>query len=333
MTTFRLLRSGLLAFLLPLAACDEGGIRGLSSGDGDDSPRAEYSRAMIFVADDGTAAAVLEFGTVDAGSELRRSARGWAEAGSGWTTLYDVSWEGAPVRRAWRLVPHGPIRLRVGLEDEIEAVMVRDEDGVIASLEPGGFVAEWAPFRTAQLVLFEGTLALGGEPMAGWLLDARFGATPRAADVEEQPAGVGPNGVVPAAGPPRPDPSVSADSGLDAPQNAQPEAGAAPLHAVRAVLFGEAGEALVLGETDAGVSGWLWTMEGEMVLQSVALSPSPDERGWTLQSAGTAGLSGTLDVLDEQPMPLSPQMVRGTIRVDGRSLELHGVLLPAPSAG
>ncbi|HUF11924.1 MAG TPA: hypothetical protein VMN78_02365 [Longimicrobiales bacterium] len=357
MTMLRLLRPGIIAALLPLVACDDAGMRGLASNDRDNATRAEYAREMIFVADDATAAAVLDFATVDAGSTLRRSAHAWAEAGSGWTPLYDLSWEDVPMRRAWRLVPHGPLRLRVGLEDDIEALMVRDEDGMIASLEPGGFISEWTPFRTAQVVLREATLALGGEPVQGWLVDARFGVSLHAAEAEAN-ADVGPNGVVPpgaamadtATGraqaavdtstpsPPAEDDSVSLSAAEDT--AADPAArdsgsrseggGARSMYTVRAVLFGTDGAALVLGQTGGGLTGWLWTGEDELVLPTVTLSPTPDGSGWTVEAGGGTPLSGNLRMLDEEPLPMSPRMVRGTIRFGGSEVELHGVLRPAP---
>lgn len=319
----------LLAAVATLGACERGGTGDSAGSEAGSAARAEYSRQMIFVAADATGAALLDFTALDAGSVVRRSARGWAEAGSGWTPLYDLAWEGVTVRRPWRLVPNGPIRLRVGLNDEVEAIFVRDGETDLAALETGDFVAEWAPFATSQIVLREATLALGGEPMTGWLIDARFGVPQAADDSAEELA---PDGDAPS---PAPGPAP-ADSGgpasIDSVMNEvieQYQAGttALPVRSLRGVLVTAEGETLVIGSTENGLGGWLWTDDAERTLQSLTLTLVAGEReSWSLEGDGGTALSGTLTVMDEEPLPLSPRIVRGTLRIGGADLLMHGVL-------
>lgn len=298
---------------------------------------------MIFVAADATGAALLDFSAIDAGTVVRRTARGWAEAGSGWTPLYDLNWEGAAVRRPWRLVPHGPIRLRVGDNGEVDAISVRDQDADLAMLEAGDFVAEWMPFNTTQLVLREATLALGGDPIRGWLVDARFGVTRQAA--EDTTGGFAPNGNEPAqvapaaempqddsAAAPAPDPD-SLMSEVITQFEAAPAASALPVRSLRGVLVGAEGQTLVIAETDTGLGAWLWTDEGDSTMPIVTLTQVDGEReSWALEAGGGTTLSGTLTVMDEEPLPVSPRIVRGTLEIDGESLEMHGVLRAADIA-
>jgi hypothetical protein len=230
----------------------------------------------------------------------------------------------------------------VGLGEEVEAVIVRDDDQVLAALETGDFVSEWTPLRSAQLVLREATLSLGAESMNGWLVDARFGGTPAVAqNVGEgrapgirplrpgQPAAElsGDQGDTAASDP---DQDTAADT-LDGEVTVEepPLAATAPFRSLRGVLVTEDGDALVLGDTDAGLAGWLWLVAGEVTLPVVTLTRMPGEReSWTLEAGGGTTLSGRLQGVDEAPAAFAPRMVRGTLDVGDLELEVHGVLRP-----
>ena len=346
MTLSTCTRATLLAAVL-LAGCEDARIGGAPDGADDERTRAAYTREMIFIAEDATAAALLDFSAADVGSAVRRRAAGWAEAGSGWTPLYDLSWQGTPVRQPWRLVPQGPMRLRVGLNDEVEAVLVRDGDSDLAVLEHGDFIGAWAPHPAAQIVLREASLALGADAIQGWLVDARFGVTAAAEAQEQDAGGDAPDDVeaeAPAAAQTAQQDSVG---GLDSLENDDPaeadvedlvEAEAprqttpparAHIRSVRAVLVAEDGETLVIGQTDAGLSAWLYTDDGERTLSGVTLTGSPGDREtWSLEAGGADPVTGTFTVMDEEPMPVAPRIVRGTVRVGAESLDMHGVLRP-----
>ena len=342
MTTSSRTRATLLAAVL-LAGCEDARIGGAPDDGENAEARAEYTRELIFVADDATAAALFDFTAADVGSAIRRRATGWAEAGSGWTPLYDLSWQGTAVRQPWRLVPQGPMRLRVGLNDEVEAVLVREGAEDIATLEHGDFVAAWAPHPAAQVVLREATLALGSDPIRGWLVDARFGVT-AAAEAQEQEreadeAADDPGGVAAAAEMPVQDTTGATDSAMAGADGSGSAAGPTPsldapparmhIRAVRAVLVAEDGQALVVGETGTGLSGWLYAGDSERSLPILTLTRASGEReSWSLEAGGADGVTGTLTVMDEEPMPVAPRIVRGSVRIGRQTLEMHGVLRP-----
>ena len=349
MTLARSLSIGFLLAALPLAACDDAGIGGDAGDDAADAPRAQYSREFVFVAADGTAAALLDFNAADAGSVVRRSARGWAEGGSGWTPLYDVTWEGPGLRRPWRLVPHGPVRLRVGLDEHLEAITIRDGDADVAALETGDFLTEWTPFHTSQLVLREATLALGTEPIRGWLIDASFGVTPQYTATGGVTFTLGPDSALPgtdsataapAAGPApqdsgsdsvayAPDDSAAPQPPIVAPAELAAGASASSVRTLRAVLFTETGAALVLGDTDTGIAAWFWSVDEELTMPEVTLTAVEGSTGsWTVEATGENPLSGRLEGLDQAPVAFAPRMVRGAFEVDGDTMQFHGVLRP-----
>ena len=323
-----------LLLLAVVVACDRPGPDDSGDTVTDTNARAVYTREMFFVADDATGAALLDFSATDVGSAIRRSARAWAEAGSGWVPLYDLAWQGTPVRRPWRLVPRGPLRLRVGDRDEIEAIAVREEETDNALLETGDFIAEWSPGATTQIVLREATLALGGEPMRGWLVDARFGVTRQAAD--DTTGGYAPNG------PPAPaiTPAVDRARGQDSAAVAAPDSAVGPpavqrpegtlrVRSVRGVLVGPDGATLIVVETSNGLAGWLWSDGAETTLPDATLTRAAGEREtWSFEGGGGA-LTASLQVMDEDPLPVSPRIVRGTVRFGADTLDVHGVLRPA----
>ncbi|HEX6587635.1 MAG TPA: hypothetical protein VF039_01330 [Longimicrobiales bacterium] len=340
MSISRWTRATLLAAAL-LAACEDARIGGAPDEAEDPATRAAYTREMIFVAGDATAAALLDFSAADIGSAIRRRASGWAEAGSGWTPLYDLAWQGTAVRQPWRLVPQGPMRLRVGLNDEVEAVIVRDGGEDIASLEHGDFVAAWAPDAAAQIVLREAALSLGAEPIRGWLVDARFGVTEAAEAQEEQlarddAAASGVGGSVASAAVPMQDTVPTDSAGADSARGAReqttlpaPQSAPARMHvrSVRAVLVSDDGVTLVVGETGTGLAGWIFDGGNERTLPIVTLTGAQGQREtWSLEAGGGATVRGALTVMDEDPMPVAPRIVRGTVQIGDDALEMHGVL-------
>lgn len=340
MTATRFFTTAALLAAFALLGCEDARIGGGPASDDDAGAGAEYAREFIFVAAeaDAPASAVLGFTTLDEGDRLRRSAHAWAAAGNGWMPLYDLEWEGAPIRRAWRLVPHGPIRLRVGLDDEIEAIVVREADAVIARLATGDVRADWMPYHTSHVVLREATLELGDRTTAGWLVDARFGIAPAmAADPDADPAN--PEGVTPLtvdqpdddggiAGDGQADDAVSDDAADDGPPIGR-DGEAGRVSGLRALLVTPDGATLVLGDTEAGIAGWFSSGDTDMVLPLVALTEAPGEPGsWLLVSDGATALAGRLESAGEATVAFAPHSVAGTIELDGTEMEVHGVLRP-----
>lgn len=326
-----------IAATLVLAGCGEDGTRLDPSGRTSETPRAEYTREMIFVAGDATAGAVLEFATTEYAAEVRRSARAWAEDGSGWTPLFDLSWQGPPLRNAWRLVPHGPLRIRVGLDDDVEALLVRDGEETLAALETGDFVTEWSPATSAQMVIREATLTLDGNAVAGWLVDARFGFPSNGGAADDdygvESLSTGEPAAEIAAGQDTAD-TMTADgdsaSAAPAPVPTPTTSSPGPVRSVHGLLVADDGRVLLIARTEAGVRGWLWTDGVERDLPGLTLTAVPgDAEAWLVQAGAGAALSGRIESLDEQPMPVAPRMVGATLDFGGGEVRMHGVLRPA----
>lgn len=356
------LLTAVLTTAVLLTACEDARIGGAPDNGDETTLRGEYAREMMFVAGDAAGGAVFDFTAADVGTAVRRTARAWTEAGSGWAPLYDLSWQGSAMRRAWRLVPHGPMRLRVGLNDDVEAVLVREGADDIAALEHGAFISAWTPQPTAQVVLREASLTVGSETMTGWLVDARFGVTAAAAAMpDDEPASIGTpsdgdasdtsRSAVPdsasaaAAQATAHDSAAAADSAgaraesieatdlTDARSTSESATnGSVRIRSIRALLVGDDGETLVIGDAENGMAGWFYSADRERTLPLVTLTTVAGEReSWSLGTADGAVI-GTVTVMDEQPMPVSPRIVRGTIRLGEEELELHGVLRASTAA-
>lgn len=164
----------LLMLGLVLAAC-----RGDGGADFDpEGPAgapAVYERRLLFLAPDEEPhlGALFDFSTVPAGTALRRSARGWLHLEDGWRELLDLAWEMEPMREPWRLVPHGPLRLVVGDDDDIEAVVHRTESNLLR-LITGQDAAGWVPHAEGQLRLRGSRLHVDGHEADGMVLDLQL---------------------------------------------------------------------------------------------------------------------------------------------------------------
>lgn len=141
----------------------------------DFGPTAAYDRRMIFLGPGGDlpTAAVVDLQVLSDSAGLRRGARARFLDGQGWIPLLDAGWEMGPMRSPWRLVPHGPMRIRLSEDAELDAIEFRDEPTL--RLLPGGVIAEHAPDAGTQLVLRHAALLVEDEPHEGVLLDAQIG--------------------------------------------------------------------------------------------------------------------------------------------------------------
>lgn len=147
-----------------------------------------YSERLFFLSgpDPVPRAAVFDFVAHVDSTAVHRSSRAWTAEGERWQPLVDTAWQMAPMRDPWRLMPHGPIRLVVDREGELDALLFRSADEGF-SLEIGGAVAEWSPGSDTQVRLRRAELATPGgaadaadsrERIAvpGALVDVRLGS-------------------------------------------------------------------------------------------------------------------------------------------------------------
>lgn len=174
-------RVPLLLVPLLLAAC-EGGPPWRSADEEQTAvdrdvfgPTAAYDRRLIFLGPGGElpTAAVFDFAALSDSAALRRGVRVRLVDGAEWVRLMDEGWEMEPMREPWRLVPRGRLKIVVGDAGDLDALLFRGED-VDLRLEAGPAIAEYSPDAGTQLVLRQGRLRLGDEPINGILLDAQL---------------------------------------------------------------------------------------------------------------------------------------------------------------
>lgn len=171
----------LLGCLLP--ACDrlKSYVERYSAAAPEDSEPASspghYERRFLFL--DGQQnpnAAVFDFtATVDSAGRVQRTARVWLGHAGRWESLVDTSWETPPMREPWRLVPHGPLRLIVGLADTLEALVYRDANRELR-LVPGEQLAQWQGTAGTEIGLHRAELHIEKNRISGSLFDLQFGS-------------------------------------------------------------------------------------------------------------------------------------------------------------
>lgn len=283
----------------------------------DFGPEAAYERRMIFLGPGQRlpTAAIVDFVAVSDEAGLRRGVRARLSDGTEWSRLMDAGWEMDRMREPWLLVPHGPMRLVIGDEGEVDAIVFRSDSEV--RIEPGGLLGQRRADAGTQLVLRQGRLAFGGDLVQGILLDARLGralSTPperdRADDQEVR----------------------SADDG--ATPTVMPGA--------EALLLGEAGFYLVFGRSAEDQLAWLkYTHEDELLAGArlTAVGWELDPEGFRVPNAwqiiGNDYLAGELvaEVVDGVDVSatgeaegLSYAIVSGWVEDRGVHRDVYGVV-------
>lgn len=167
--------------LLPLAGACEGGPPWATSEESASPDRedfgtvAAYERLLLFVGPGETTpmAAIFDFNALRDSTGFRRGIRTRLLTDSAWQALQDDGWEMAPMREPWRLVPYGTLKVLVGDEGELDALVYQEEPSL--RLDPGSYLAEYTPDGGTQLVLRQGQLHLDDEVFTGIILDSQHG--------------------------------------------------------------------------------------------------------------------------------------------------------------
>jgi len=167
--------------LLVATACDRSARDADPAAQGADidslaaRPPAAYERRMLFLAgpEARPVVALFDFATLDDGAGLHRFARAWRGEAGRWDSVLVATWEDAPARAPWLIVPHGPFRLLVGDDGEVEALVYRGERSELR-LVPAPEFAAWSRGRGAQLRLRSAQLARDGARTPGVLLDVQL---------------------------------------------------------------------------------------------------------------------------------------------------------------
>ncbi len=131
-----------------------------------------YERHIVFLSQ-GTDSAVLlplSFRARTRPGEVEREIRGWLVRNGAWDPLLRESWSDRPTRVPWRILPRGPIRLVVGVEDALENIIYQD-GGRSLEVALGNLLVEWSGPRAQIFRVHEGVALLREEGMQGLILD------------------------------------------------------------------------------------------------------------------------------------------------------------------
>jgi len=131
-----------------------------------------YERHIVFLTFQGDSTLLVpwSFTARTRPDGVDREVRGWLARSDTWDPFLSEQWEGRPNVAPWRLLPHGPVRLVVGMEDALETIIF--ESGA-RNLEVnlGELLAEWAGQRAQTYRVHKGTVVLSDQTVDGHLLD------------------------------------------------------------------------------------------------------------------------------------------------------------------
>ena len=329
----------LLLLLAALTACENG--PPWRSEDGVETaidrdvfgPTAAYDRRIVFLGpgDDLPTAVIFDFAALGDSASLRRGVRARLVDGAEWLPLLDAGWVMEPMREPWRIVPFGPLKLVAGDEGEIDALLFRGD--VDVRLEPGAPIAEYSPDAGTQLLLRQGRLRLGGEPVPGIILDAQLARAVTPADfAAAAPDSAG--GGAPGGGP-------DGDAAADSAGGGNPSPGARA--GAEGLLLDNSGYYVVFATSAEGEFAWIRTGARDDVRRVARLEATEWEafRGggvdapvaWRIVSTGDA-LSGELrtEAADRALLPgagpalLGYAIVTGYVEDRGIRRNVYGLI-------
>ena len=131
-----------------------------------------YERHIVFLTfqGDSTLLVPLSFTARTRPDGVEREVRGWLARSDTWDPFLSEQWEGGPNAAPWRLLPHGPVRLVVGLGDALETVIFQAGARNL-EVNLGELLVEWAGQRAQTYRVHEGTIILSDQTVDGHLLD------------------------------------------------------------------------------------------------------------------------------------------------------------------
>lgn len=154
-----------------LAGCEGGVGGGGASSTGGAAPRPGYVREYVFLGSSGHEPLVAPFAfrATSAEQDVARLARGWLARGAHWEKFLDEQWRGSATAGVWRVVPHGELEVAARGASEVDALWYEGEDRRLR-LQIGGPISGWTQGDNARFRVHQGRLALGGETVAGAVL-------------------------------------------------------------------------------------------------------------------------------------------------------------------
>jgi hypothetical protein len=131
-----------------------------------------YERHVMFLGSrsDTTVLVPWSFTSRTTAGGVQREVRGWLYRGEGWESVFGEGWESPPSRVPWRILPRGPVRLIVGRQDALEAILYQ---GGARSMEvaSGTLLVEWSGQRGQSFRVHEATVFFVEHSVDGTLLD------------------------------------------------------------------------------------------------------------------------------------------------------------------
>lgn len=142
-------------------------VSGESAGDGP-AVGSVYERDVVFLGreQDSLVAVPFVFSASVLDEGVARSVRGWLYREGSWDPFHRSEWETGPTRTPWRILPHGPLGLVMGLEDGLQAI-VFEEGPRQMDVRLGEATAPWSGPLGETLSLQAGQMAISGTRIPG----------------------------------------------------------------------------------------------------------------------------------------------------------------------
>ncbi len=131
-----------------------------------------YERSVVYVGTLGDSLFLVPwiFRTRTRPGAVDRKIQAWLARGGVWDRFMDEGWETPPSAVPWRILPRGPVRLVVGLDDALDVLIFQAEPRRL-EVALGPLLAEWTGPRAQDFRVHEGALALGDRSLPGLVLD------------------------------------------------------------------------------------------------------------------------------------------------------------------
>lgn len=131
-----------------------------------------YERSVVYVGTLGDSLFLVPwiFWTRTRPSAVDRRIQAWLARGGVWDRFMDERWVTPPTPVPWRILPQGPVRLVVGLDDALDVLIFHAEPRRL-EVALGPLLAEWRGSKAQDLRVHEGALVLGDRSVPGLVLD------------------------------------------------------------------------------------------------------------------------------------------------------------------
>ena len=167
----------LLGGTLPGCSADAGPVerasRARSAQDGEAIPPGSvYERDVVFLGKEGDSLVAVPFSfsaRVEPGAVTRSVSAVLLRDGE-WDPFHASDWDAPASRTPWRILPHGPIGLLMGLDDALEGV-VFEQGRRQMEVRLGAAPETWSGPRGETVSLQDGLLTISGSRMDGMVLE------------------------------------------------------------------------------------------------------------------------------------------------------------------